>query len=96
MSELNLQVLEAALERLRFDLRGEAAGELPWPQIALALRDAHEELVREGHVAHELDVEQLIIAASFMAAGQGPGGELARQVLLYWINHARYRAEMER
>ncbi len=93
------QILDTALERLRYDLRGEPEALIPWPQIADSLAKAHEELVRQGHVGHELDLEQLIIAASFMSNGPreraGSNREsyrLANQVLLYWINHARYRS----
>jgi hypothetical protein len=99
---LETQILETALERLRFDLRYEPAELIPWPQIADSLERAHEELLRQGHVGHEMDVEQLIIAASFMAAGprQRAGSQkeayhLANQVFLYWINHARYQTSAE-
>ncbi len=96
---VNTQILDIALERLRYDLRQEPDWLIPWAQIADSLARAHEELLRQGHVGHELDLEQLIIAASFMTHGsKEPSPEKkelfhrANQVLLFWINHARYRS----
>lgn len=96
--QLDTQILETALERLRHDLRDEPNELIPWPQIHDSLVRAHEELQRQGHVAHEMDVEQLIFAASLMANGPdqraGKNRELyyrANQVLIFWINHARYQ-----